>query len=91
MWAGSAQGYVCVVLEENDIWVYLKRKCGKDPEEDLEGEPFQAEPTARAKGLRQVCAATSRKRKKTTWLDTSESGWMSNMCLNQEEMYFFFS
>ena len=26
---------------------------------------------------------------KATWLDMSESGWMSNMCLNQEEMYLF--
>lgn len=70
-------------ISEKEVWEGARGVSGR--------RAFQAEPTARAKGLRQVWAATSRNRKKATWLDMSESGWMSNMCLNQEEMYFFFS
>ena len=69
-------------ISEKEVWEGARGVSGR--------RAFQAEPTARAKGLRQVWAATSRNRKKATWLDMSESGWMSNMCLNQEEMYFFF-
>ena len=68
-------------ISEKEVWEGARRVSGR--------RAFQAEPTACAKVLRLVWAGTSRNRTKATWLDMSESGWMSNMCLNQEEMYLF--